>query len=381
MSPHLTTFIPSHHLLTSHLTTSSGLGDIIFNSITSVQSTALLLHKAGANKDGEEEEKEKEGEEKEKEGAEGGAGKKVISRSLSSLTTSLAPLKLGTFDPSSSKQWGDSGDETDVFQQQMAERRKKYDLVREKRAPKAMSRNHSLFLEEGSDLDDSSDEEGGGGGHHHHHGAAQHRPFSGGGGSGSHSHSHSQSQSLLPGSAGGGGGSASVLSSVGQEQQRVQGVRDIAHMTPEEIQTMLDELADDASLVSISPTDHHQHPHPHHSSQKKKDNHHHHKSTKKHSHGHHSTAHHPHGPVRKQRFKDLIWGRAAQHMAATSQQMDPLMKLMREEAELLGAEMMEDQFGERYSRKSRWEGVEHARQQERRRAKADRALKQATALL
>jgi hypothetical protein len=86
-------------------------------------------------------------------------------------------------------------------------------------------------------------------------------------------------------------------------------------------------------------------------------------------------------PVRKRRFKDLIWGRAAQHMQATTQQVDPLMKIMREEAKLIGTEMMEDTFGERYTRKNKWEAVEHARQQERLKIKRDKALEKATALL
>ena len=155
-------------------------------------------------------------------------------------------------------------------------------------------------------------------------------------------------------------------------------VRDIAHMTPAEIEVMLDELADDASLVSVTQTDpRHGANSSHHHGMKKGSQHKKKVLSHSHSYGH---GHGP-APVRKQRFKDLIWGRAAQHMTATSQQVDPLMKIMREEAGLLGTEMMEEQFGERYSRKSKWEGVEHARQQERRRIRKDKALQQAAALL
>lgn len=299
-----------------------------------------MLHKAGTKTDeGDEEGKEKKA-----------PARKVISRTVSSLTTSMAPLKMGTFDQNSSKKGGDSEEETDKFQAQMAERRQKY--LREKRTPQ-LSRKHSLFMEEGSDLDSDEDDVD----------------------------SHSKVHHPFSLASGGGSASASLhslslhgQSSAGGDTDHVKGVRDIANMTPEEIQVLLDELADDSSLVSVSSQ---QHPHSKQNSFFSKKDKHHQKSTSTHATGRACA----HTPVRKQRFKDLIWGRAAQHMQATSQQVDPLMKIMREEASLMGAEMMEDQFGERYTRKDKWEAVEHARHLERQRIRREKALEKATALL
>ena len=311
----------------------AGLGDIILNSINSVQSTAKMLHKSRPEGNVGTDNVSVDNSEKDnnsKDNAEKKAAKKVISRTVTSLIN-LAPLKMGSFD-----QKKKDDEEADLFQAQMEERRKKY--LDQRKTPK-LSRKHSLFMEEGSDLDSDDDDSH----------VETKRPFS--------VKSCDGTTSL-----------ANKSSTIGEDSLFIpkKGVRDIENMTQTEIEKMLEELADDASLASVPENSPPLHLHGRPGSKKQ---------------NLHLTSSGGGTPMRKRRFKDLIWGRAGQHMQQTSKQVDPLMKIMREEAELIGAEMMEEQFGVRYSRKSKWEAVEHARQLEKRRIKQEKALQKAVALL